>query len=344
MEYTAELIPRILRDIDDSVLALDGHGRIIYMNPQCHSLLDLDENALGQTYAEVLFDEREKGNDSFHQFVIDAVFKKEETHIGNVAFIKNNRKKHLRITSSFLKNEGGEESGGVVLVLSDITNVETLKKQRYNASVIFSCVTACVCLYLLLLATLEFLKINVPTKMLTQVINAMVCVVGVIIYKKTDVSFDELGLKIKNCKATFLTSIAISSLVVLLLIVAKLVITKVSPGFFAIDKPFWNWKLGIYSWVSYVFTCIIQEFLARSMIYGSIKKMFDGKYSVIASILLSSLLFGAVHIAHGFMYMVAAIVLLGSLGGLYEKHRNIWGVALIHYVLGQAACCLGFLS
>ena len=344
MEYTVELIPRILRDIDDSVLALDGHGRIIYMNPQCQSLLDLDENALGRTYAEVLFDEREKGNDSFHQFVIDAVFKKEQTHIGNVSFIKNNSKKHLRITSSFLKNDGGEDSGGVVLVLSDISNVETLKKQRYNASIIFSCVTACVCLYLLLLATLEFLKINVPTKMLTQVINAMVCVFGVIIYKKTDVSFDELGLKIKNYKATFLISIAISSLVVVLLIVAKLVIIKISPDFFATDKPFWNWKLGVYSWVSYVFTCIIQEFLARSMIYGSIKKMFDGKYSVIASILLSSLLFGAVHIAHGFMYMVAAIVLLGSLGGLYEKHRNIWGVALIHYVLGQAACCLGFLS
>ena len=79
------------------------------------------------------------------------------------------------------------------------------------------------------------------------------------------------------------------------------------------------------------------------MIYGSIRKMFDGKRSALAAIVLSSLLFGAVHIAHGFMYMGAAIVLLGSLGGLYEKQRNIWGVAIIHYVLGQAACCLGFL-
>ena len=34
----------------------------------------------------------------------------------------------------------------------------------------------------------------------------------------------------------------------------------------------------------------------------------------------------------------------GLLGGLYEKQRNIWGVAIIHYILGQAACCLGFLS
>lgn len=72
--------------------------------------------------------------------------------------------------------------------------------------------------------------------------------------------------------------------------------------------------------------------------------MFDGKHSTLAAILLSSLLFGAVHIAHGFVYMFAAMILLGSLGGLYEKHRNIWGVAIIHFVLGQSANCLGFIS
>ena len=48
MEYKSELIPRILRDIDDSVLALDGRGHIIYMNPQCKVLLDLDDVAIGK--------------------------------------------------------------------------------------------------------------------------------------------------------------------------------------------------------------------------------------------------------------------------------------------------------
>lgn len=31
MECVSELIPRILRDIDDSVIALDERGRIIYI-------------------------------------------------------------------------------------------------------------------------------------------------------------------------------------------------------------------------------------------------------------------------------------------------------------------------
>ena len=345
MEYTAELIPRILRDVDDGVLALDDRGRITYMNPQCRSLLDLKESAIGKTYAEVFFDESENENDSFHQLVVDAVCKKEQTHSSSVTFTdKHNRKKYLRITSSFLKNDGTAESGGVVLVISDVTETEILRKKRYNASIVFSCVIACVCLYLLLLATLDFIGLNVPTKVLTQVINAMVFVFAVIIYKKTDFSFDELGLKIRNSKETFISSVSISASIVLLLIGAKLLVSRLAPDFFAADAPFWNWNIGVYSWVSYIFTCIIQEFLARSMIYGSIKKMFDGKNSIIVAILLSSLLFGAVHIAHGFMYMSTAIILLGSLGGLYEKHGNIWGVAIIHYVLGQAACCLGFLS
>ena len=344
-QYTSELIPRILRDIDDSVLALDGRGRIIYMNPQCRALLHLNDDALGQTYAGVFFSEHETENDAFHQFVLDAVYKKEYTHRGTVTFTdKNNRKIYLRVTSSFLNHEETNESGGVVLVLSDITETEILKKKRYDASIVFSCVTACVCLYLLLLATLDFLSIYVHTKALTQVINGMVFVIGIIIFRKTGFSFEELGLKIRNLKKTIVQSVIIASLIVLLLMAVKLVVLRLSPSFFAENIPFWNWNIGVYSWISYIFTCVIQEFLARSMIYGSIKKMFDGKHSMISAILLSSLLFGAVHIAHGFMYMIAAIILLGSLGGLYEKHGNIWGVTLIHYILGQTACCLGFLS
>ena len=179
---------------------------------------------------------------------------------------------------------------------------------------------------------------------MTQVIDAVVFVGSIVLYKKTDFTFDELGLKIRDVKGTLLSSLGVSALFIALLSVVKLILLKTVPGFFAADAPFWNWNLGLYNWTSYLFTCVVQEFLARSMIYGSIKKMFDGKHSVAAAIILSSLLFGAVHLAHGFVYMMCAIILLGSLGGLYEKHRNIWGVALIHYVLGEAATCLGFLS
>ena len=345
-KYSNELVSRILRDVDDGVLTLDRYGRIIYMNPQCRLLLGVNESVIGKTYAEVFFDCVEKQeNDLFHQFVLDAMYQKDATHRGSVPYMDlNGGKRYFKITSSYLKNVESDGESGVIMVISDVTESEMLKKKKRDASVVFACVTACVCLYLLLLATLDFFKINVHTKVLTQVINAMVFVFSVIIYRKTDFTVDELGLKIQKAKSTFGLAVAISGAVVALLIAAKLLISLVSPDFFASDAPFWNWNIGLYSWVSYIFTCIIQEFLARSMIYGSIRKMFDGKNAVINAILLSSLLFGAVHIAHGFMYMIASIVLLGALGGLYEKQRNIWGVVIIHYVLGEAAHCLGFLS
>lgn len=344
MEYTSELNWRILRDIHDSVLAMDHRGRIIYMNPQCQSLLALDDSALGKTYAELFFDESNSENDAFHQFLVDAVLEKEHVHTGTVAYThKHGNKMQLRITSSFLKSESNHDTTGVVLVLSDVTEAEFFKKKRYDASVVFSCVIVCVCLYLLLLATLDFVQIHLPTAALTQVINAMVFAFCIIIYRKTDFTVEELGLKITDYKGTFLPAIAVSALVVAALMVAKLIVMHFVPGFFPADAPFWNWNIGIYNWASYGFTCIVQEFLARSMIYGSIRKMFDGKHAVILSIVLSSLLFGAVHIAHGFMYMFGAMILLGSLGGLYEKQRNIWGVAIIHYVMGEAGACLGII-
>ena len=346
MGLHTELIPRILRDINDGVLALDRSGHIIYMNPQSRELLQLTEDELGKTYAEVFFGEHQgKENDSFHQMVLDAVYGKEEVHYGTTVFRdKNNQKRYLRVTSSFLKRDDTKDACGVVMLMSDVTETEVLRKKRYDASIVFSCVTACVCMYLLLLAILEFLKIHVPTKALTQVINAMVCVAGVIIYRKTDFSVDELGLKIKDYKGTFALSVGIAAAMVGLMAAVKLILLNGNSGFFVNGAPFWNWNIGWYSWISYVFTSILQEFLARSMVYGSIRKMFDGKNGTMVAIILSSLLFGAVHIAHGFMYMAAAMILLGALGGLYEKQRNIWGVAVIHYVLGQAACCLGFLA
>ena len=344
MQYTPELNQRILRDMDDCVLALDHRGHIMYMNPQFRSLLELQDDVLGKTYAEVFFDRKDTCNDDFHQFLVDAVLEKERTHTGTVSFTNaQNDTRYFRITSSFLKSETDDEASGVVLVMSDITETEVLKKKRHDAAVVFSCVIACISLYLLLLATLDFFRIQIPTVRLSQILNTMVFCFCIIVYRKTDFSFEELGLKINNYKSTFLSAIGISAALVALLMAAKLVMLRLNPGFFPAEAPFWNWNIGMDDWIGYIFSCIIQEFLARSMLYGSVRKMFDGPRAGTVAIALTTLLFSAVHLGHGFVYMIGAMILLGSLGGLYEKQRNIWGVAIIHYVVGEAGTCLGFI-
>ena len=103
MKYASELNQRILRDMDDSVLALDNHGRIMYLNPQCRLLLDLQNDVLGKTYAEVFFERQDTRNDEFHQFVVDAVLEKEHTHTGTVSFTNaQNCTRYFRITSHLM--------------------------------------------------------------------------------------------------------------------------------------------------------------------------------------------------------------------------------------------------
>ena len=67
MKYASELNQRILRDMADSVLALDNHGHIMYMNPQFRSLLDLQDDVLGRTYAEVFFERQSACSGDCHQ-------------------------------------------------------------------------------------------------------------------------------------------------------------------------------------------------------------------------------------------------------------------------------------
>ena len=61
------------------------------------------------------------------------------------------------------------------------------------------------------------------------------------------------------------------------------------------------------------------------------------------SIMVSSLVFGVLHIAYGLPYMVGASLLLGVLGVFYHRQGNIWGLCIIHYVLGEVATFLRYL-
>ena len=55
MIYSKELVPRILRDIDDGVIALDLRGRIVYVNPQCEKILGQQTQLLGKRLFALAF-------------------------------------------------------------------------------------------------------------------------------------------------------------------------------------------------------------------------------------------------------------------------------------------------
>lgn len=340
-----EIIPRILRDMNDGVLVLDMHGQILYLNDRGHAMLGVDEDMTGKKYGKAfLARDADDTNDKFHQFVVDAVYDKEHAHSGEAVYKAENKKpRNFNLTSSFLYGETKEKKIGVVVLFTDVTEVARLNRQRRESSTIFAVLMICVCIYLFLWSFLRYLNAEPPTWVMNLMIEGMSVILFFIILKTTSFSLKDIGLRIKNVRATFIPAILITLTGTFVLVLGKLVILKTAPGFFPEGAPFWDWSVGTFADIIYPFTAILQEFLARGVMQENLNRIFIGKYAGVTSIVVSALIFGVLHIAHGLPFMIGASVLLGALGVLYHKQGNIWGLCIVHYVLGEAATFLRYL-
>lgn len=340
-----EIVPRILRDMNDGVLVLDRQGKILYLNEQGRKMLKESRDIAGQSYAAAfLGDDAEGKNDDFHQFVLDAVYDKEHAHSGEADYTaRDSEIRRFSLTSSFLRSDDGVTPIGVVVLFSDVTEVARLHRQRRESSTIFAVLMICVCLYLFLWSLLRYLDAEPPGWVMNIMIEAISVVMFIIILKTTSFSIKDIGLRITNAKATFLPDILITVAGTVVLVLGKVVILRVAPGFFPEGAPFWDWSVGTPADIIYPLTVILQEFLARGVMQENLKRIFTGKHSGAMSIVVSALVFGVLHIAYGLPYMLGATLLLGVLGVFYHKQGNIWGLCIIHYVLGEVATFLRYL-
>ncbi len=340
-----EIIPRILRDMNDGVLVLDRQGQILFLNEQGKRLLGESRDLTGQKYTAAFLENDPEGeNDAFHQFILDAVYDKEHVHTGEVSFKADDREaRRLSLTSSFLRSEDGIKPIGIVVLFSDVTEVARLNRQRRESSTIFAVLMICVCLYLFLWSLLRYLNAEPPGWVMNLMIEGISVVMFFIILKTTSFSLRDIGLRITNAKATFVPDILIALGGSILLIGGKVILLRVAPGFFPEGAPFWDWSVGTFADIIYPLTVILQEFLARGVMQENLNRVFTGKYAGALSIVVSSLVFGVLHIAYGLPYMVGAMLLLGALGVFYHKQGNIWGLCIIHYVLGEVATFLRYL-
>ncbi|MGN0995944.1 MAG: type II CAAX prenyl endopeptidase Rce1 family protein [Candidatus Ventricola sp.] len=338
-----EIIPRILRDMNDGVLVLDRQGTILFLNEQGRTLLGQQTDVVGMKYAAALLGQDAK-NDAFHQFVLDAVYDKEHTHSGEASYLSaNQEERRFRLTSSFLRSEDGTKPIGVVVLFSDITEIDRLHRQRRESSTVFAVLMICVCTYLFLWSLLRYLNAEPPGWAMSMMIEAISIVMFFIILKTTSFSIRDIGLRITDARATFLPDILITAGCVAVLVLGKVVLLRAAPGFFPAGAPFWDWSVGSVASVFYPLTVILQEFLARGVMQENLRRIFTGRHAGALSIVVSALVFGVLHISYGLPYMLAASLLLGVMGVLYHKQGNIWGLCIIHYVLGQAATFLRYI-
>ncbi len=114
----------IIRDLSEGVLVIRFDGTISYLNEAALRILSRPrDELLGKRFAACFFDHAE--NDAFTQAVLDSVYDRSRPHEAIVPYFTGSATRQLRMMTSFLTDQG--ESVGVIVVLSDITELSELR-------------------------------------------------------------------------------------------------------------------------------------------------------------------------------------------------------------------------
>lgn len=338
-EMQETLDTRVLRDFDEGIISLDREGIIRFINPAASLILGLTDNVVGKQYREVFG----KTNDAFLGFLVKATVDKDSSQRGDVLFQREDGCS-VRLNTSCICLQDDEDPGvrSYTIHFDDITEIDILRRKRRESSAVFIGTMTAVSLWIYAVALWQQTGQRVSQELMTQFIHVIALVMFFYIRHYTHFTFEEMGLKIKGISRAVKVDCLLTAGAAALLFGIKLVMLRVSPGFFAEGAPFWDWSRANWSDFTYPLTTVLQEFLSRGVIHENLRRIFVGKHSEAAAIIVSSLLFGALHIHRGFVYMIAATALLALFGVLYRRQNSIWGLCIPHFVLGEIIWFLGF--
>ena len=338
-EMQGTLDTRVLRDFDDGIITIDHGGLIRYINPAASMILGLTGNAVGKRYRDVF----SKENQALLTFLVKSMEEKNTSQRGDILFRREDGSSvRLNTSCICLQDDDDGQERSFAIHFDDITELDTLRRKRRESSAVFIGTMTAVSIWIYIVALWQMTGQKVSQEIMTQFIHAISLVMFFYIRHFTHFSFEEMGLKIKGISGAIKTDCLLTAAFAAILFGLKLILLRVSPGFFDAGAPFWDWSRMNWSDFIYPLTVVLQEFLSRGVIHENLRRIFVGKHSEAAAIIVSSLLFGALHIHRGFLYMLAATALLAVFGILYRKQNTIWGLCIPHFVLGEIVWFLGF--
>ncbi len=113
-----------MRDMSEGVMTIGFDGVITYLNAAALTILGRgEEELLGKRFGACFFEREE--NDAFTQTVLDAVYDRTRSHEAIVSYFAGDTLRQLRMVTSFLTD--GEQTVGVIVVLSDMTELAELR-------------------------------------------------------------------------------------------------------------------------------------------------------------------------------------------------------------------------
>ena len=338
-ESQEALDTRVLRDFDEGIITFDGDGVIRFINPAASMILGLTDNAVGKGYRDVFGDE----NDALKDYFLKATVHRDVSQRGDILFRREDGS-HARLNTSCICLQDDKDPGQISYAIhfDDITEIDVLRRKRRESSAVFIGTMTAVSLWIYAVALWQQTGQRLSQEVMTQFIHGIALVMFFYIRHYTHFSLEEMGLKFKGISRAVRVDCLLTAAFAAVLFGLKALLLRLSPGFFPAGAPFWDWSRLNWSDYTYPLTVVLQEFLSRGVIHENLRRIFVGRYSEAAAIIVSSLLFGALHIHRGFMYMLAATALLSLFGVLYRRQNSIWGLCIPHFVLGEIVWFLGF--
>ncbi len=328
---------RILQDMADGVMVIHQKGTIFYINARGQEILGVKESPVGETLVGLFMEHEE--NDAFVQTVLDAVRCKGMKQEQMTPFFHNGIYRILQMSATYMP-----ENNDLILVFTDVTEREAMKKRHHDSAVFISVLFALVCVSTLLHAFLEMVIPGVISpSMFTIIVEALAAVLVVIVYRLNGYSIRDFNLGFQGFRKNLPKVLAATVFCVGVLCGLKALILVLNIDFFPEGSSFLNFDHWTTNSTLYPLTVLYQEIMSRAVVQARLKDVFDGKYRRVLSILISSLIFAAIHIAYGFPLMIGAFLLLSLFGVLYEKWENIWLLCIVHYILGTCANLLNFI-
>ena len=336
---------RIVRDIADGILVLGRDGTILEVNPAAKELLGLEEDFIGEKYYALMESDNGDANDVFHQTVLDAVLEKSMVHRSQFPYYPpNGSRKIVEVTSSALRGDESADAA-VLLSISDRTEEARLRDRIEDSSAIFVGLLCAMCGWNFVFALWEYHGQPVSTGFLSKLMLFLLLIPVLLCRSHLHLTPRDMGLSLKNTGRYILIDAGVTLLCLSLLCGIKLLVMRLSPGYFDPSLPFIRWdKYPVSEYLTYGLSVLMQEILSRGIVHELLRRMMPGRNVEVSSILVSSVLFGALHVHLGLVYMCSAALLLGVLGIVYNRQKSIWGLCIAHYCLGWALGLLDFVT
>ncbi len=209
-----------------------------------------------------------------------------------------------------------------------------------DSSKTFSAFLFAYCGWMIVYALWQYLKQPVSTDVMTHGVEVLGFLMFFYILGNTSLSWKDLGIKTEQPRKTLRNGLLAAVCAIAVMCVGKAVVRIFSPNAFGPEYPFFDIRAFGVRQIVYVFTAGVQEFLARSVIQGNLRRIMVGRHTAAAAIVISSMSFATLHIHLGLMFMLGAALLAGLEGILYEKQQSIYGVWIVHWAFGVTGTLL----